>query len=77
MSKEERDLRMAELNKLIDELEKSVGCYCPRNRDFAFAQPLPKIMRLVLTELMEIRLEIEALKSFSCEKILKDSASID
>lgn len=55
MNRDERDLRINELNELVDELEKSVAKYTPMNRDFAFAHPLPKIMRLLVQAIAELQ----------------------
>jgi len=77
---------MAELNELISELDKSVHCYTPRNPDFAFAVPLPKILKLlaaearalavIITDLSEKMKEIDALRATWRENF-KAEASID
>jgi hypothetical protein len=68
MSKEERDLRMAELNELIDELDKSVHCYTPQNPDFCFTVPLPKILKMIASEISDLRAELQDLRTVQAER---------
>lgn len=73
------DEKLQELNALIEELEKSVHCYTPMNRDFAFAVPLPKILKLlgvIVTDLSEEMKEIDALRATWHEN-LKGSGIVD